>query len=129
MPTCIICEDEKLLREQLKETLAQTWPELIIAGEAEDGMTSAFALLVINIKILLLAFRLRHKWLSPIGYLNRKAAVDSSAFTSFASVFWKPLQCRLRLAHAAFCRFGEYCRRAGRISVGITLRGQVKFAA
>lgn len=41
MPTCIIVEDEKLLREQLKETLAQTWPELVIASEAEDGVTGA----------------------------------------------------------------------------------------
>jgi len=41
MPTCIICEDEDLLRLQLKETLAQTWPELIIAGEAGDGVTGS----------------------------------------------------------------------------------------
>ena len=41
MPICIICEDEVLLRAQLKETLAQTWPQLAIAGEAEDGMAGA----------------------------------------------------------------------------------------
>ncbi|MEQ1518396.1 MAG: response regulator, partial [Usitatibacteraceae bacterium] len=41
MPTCIIVEDEVILRSQLKETLAQTWPELTIAGEAADGMTGA----------------------------------------------------------------------------------------
>jgi DNA-binding LytR/AlgR family response regulator len=41
MPTCIICEDEVLLREQLKETLAQTWPELVIAGEAKDGVAGS----------------------------------------------------------------------------------------
>ena len=41
MPTCIICEDEVLLREQLKETLAQTWPELVIVGEGDDGVTGA----------------------------------------------------------------------------------------
>ena len=41
MPICIICEDEVLLREQLKQTLANTWPELVIAGEAEDGVTGA----------------------------------------------------------------------------------------
>ncbi len=41
MPTCIICEDEELLRSQLRETLAQTWPELVIAGEAGDGIAGS----------------------------------------------------------------------------------------
>jgi DNA-binding LytR/AlgR family response regulator len=41
MPTCIICEDEELLRSQLKETLTQTWPELTIVGEAGDGVTGS----------------------------------------------------------------------------------------
>jgi DNA-binding LytR/AlgR family response regulator len=41
MPTCIIVEDEAILRAQLKETLAQTWPELIVKGEAEDGIIGA----------------------------------------------------------------------------------------
>jgi DNA-binding LytR/AlgR family response regulator len=41
MPTCIICEDEAILTKQLKETLTQTWPELVIKGEAEDGVTGA----------------------------------------------------------------------------------------
>ncbi len=41
MPSCIVVEDERFLREQLKETLAQTWPELVVAGEAEDGIAGA----------------------------------------------------------------------------------------
>ena len=41
MSTCIICEDEELLRAQLKETLVQTWPELAIAGEAGDGLSGS----------------------------------------------------------------------------------------
>jgi DNA-binding LytR/AlgR family response regulator len=41
MTTCLLCEDEALLRAQLKETLAQTWPELEVRGEAEDGTTAA----------------------------------------------------------------------------------------
>jgi DNA-binding LytR/AlgR family response regulator len=41
MPTCIIVEDEVILRAQLKETLAQTWPELAIKDVAEDGVTGA----------------------------------------------------------------------------------------
>lgn len=41
MPTCIICEDEPLLRAQLKETLAAAWPELTVVGEAEDGIKAS----------------------------------------------------------------------------------------
>jgi DNA-binding LytR/AlgR family response regulator len=38
MPTALIAEDEPLLRRQLRETLAALWPDLVIAGEAEDGV-------------------------------------------------------------------------------------------
>lgn len=43
-PTAIIAEDEPLLREELKESLASLWPELRIAAEAEDGMDALRAL-------------------------------------------------------------------------------------
>lgn len=36
-PTALIAEDEPLMRERLKERLAQTWPELDIVAEAGDG--------------------------------------------------------------------------------------------
>lgn len=36
-PTALIAEDEPLMRERLKETLAQVWPELEIVAEASDG--------------------------------------------------------------------------------------------
>src|SRR4029434_8953123 len=36
-PTALIAEDEPLMRERLKEKLAEVWPELVIVGEAEDG--------------------------------------------------------------------------------------------
>jgi DNA-binding LytR/AlgR family response regulator len=35
--TALIAEDEPLLRKQLKVRLAQAWPELVIAAEAENG--------------------------------------------------------------------------------------------
>lgn len=37
MPRALIAEDEPLLRAQLKARLANAWPELQIAGEAETG--------------------------------------------------------------------------------------------
>lgn len=36
-PTAMIAEDEPLMRERLKEKLAEVWPELEIVAEAEDG--------------------------------------------------------------------------------------------
>jgi len=36
-PTALIAEDEPLMRERLKEKLAEVWPELVIVAEAEDG--------------------------------------------------------------------------------------------
>jgi DNA-binding LytR/AlgR family response regulator len=36
-PTAMIAEDEPLMRERLKEKLAEVWPELVIVAEAADG--------------------------------------------------------------------------------------------
>ncbi len=41
MPTAIIAEDEKLMRERLRAALARLWPELIIVGVAENGSQAA----------------------------------------------------------------------------------------
>jgi DNA-binding LytR/AlgR family response regulator len=37
MPTAILADDERLMREQLKLRLEQAWPELDIIGEAKNG--------------------------------------------------------------------------------------------
>jgi DNA-binding LytR/AlgR family response regulator len=37
-PTAIVAEDEETLRHQLVEQLGQLWPELLIVGEASDGV-------------------------------------------------------------------------------------------
>jgi DNA-binding LytR/AlgR family response regulator len=37
MPTAIIVDDEPLLRRELRETLADLWPELAVVGECGDG--------------------------------------------------------------------------------------------
>lgn len=36
-PTALIAEDEPLMRERLKEKLAEAWPELVVVAEAADG--------------------------------------------------------------------------------------------
>lgn len=38
MPTALICDDEPLMRANLREHLAMHWPELELAGEAPDGV-------------------------------------------------------------------------------------------
>ena len=37
MPTAIIADDERLMRDQLRMRLTQAWPELQIVGEAKNG--------------------------------------------------------------------------------------------
>jgi DNA-binding LytR/AlgR family response regulator len=37
MPTAIVCDDEPLMREALKEQLQQLWPELNVIDEADNG--------------------------------------------------------------------------------------------
>jgi DNA-binding LytR/AlgR family response regulator len=37
MPTAIIADDERLMRDQLRTRLEQVWPELEILGEAKNG--------------------------------------------------------------------------------------------
>ena len=37
MPTAIIADDERLMRDQLRLRLSQVWPELDIVGEARNG--------------------------------------------------------------------------------------------
>lgn len=37
MPTAIIADDERMMRDQLRLRLSQVWPELEIVGEAKNG--------------------------------------------------------------------------------------------
>ena len=37
MPTAIIADDERLMRDQLRLRLSEAWPELEILGEAKNG--------------------------------------------------------------------------------------------
>ena len=40
----IVAEDEPVLRVQLRRTLAELWPELVICAEAADGFEALRAL-------------------------------------------------------------------------------------
>src|SRR5258706_8698706 len=37
-PTAILAEDEKVLRDELRQRLSELWPELIVIGEAGTGI-------------------------------------------------------------------------------------------
>jgi DNA-binding LytR/AlgR family response regulator len=37
VPTAVIADDERLMREQIVARLKETWPELLIVGEASNG--------------------------------------------------------------------------------------------
>jgi len=43
-PTAVIAEDEPLLREEIRSTLTELWPELTICAEAADGLQAIEAL-------------------------------------------------------------------------------------
>ncbi len=43
-PTAVIAEDEPLLREEIRNTLTELWPELTICAEAADGLQAIEAL-------------------------------------------------------------------------------------
>jgi DNA-binding LytR/AlgR family response regulator len=54
-PTALIAEDEPLMRERLKEKLAEAWPELDIVAEAADGNQ---------------ALEMLHEWQPQIAFLD-----------------------------------------------------------
>jgi DNA-binding LytR/AlgR family response regulator len=54
-PTALIAEDEPLMRERLKEKLAEAWPELDIVALAADGNQ---------------ALELLHEWRPQIAFLD-----------------------------------------------------------
>ncbi|MEG1833671.1 MAG: LytTR family DNA-binding domain-containing protein [Burkholderiaceae bacterium] len=43
MPTAIIADDERLMRDQLRTRLAEVWPELQIVAEAKNGIEAVEA--------------------------------------------------------------------------------------
>jgi DNA-binding LytR/AlgR family response regulator len=43
-PTCVIAEDEPLVRREVRDTLVRAWPELVVLAEVGDGIEALAAL-------------------------------------------------------------------------------------
>ncbi|QIL69715.1 response regulator transcription factor [Diaphorobacter sp. HDW4B] len=57
-PRALIAEDEPLLAQSLQQSLAKAWPELQVAGIAEDGLSAVQMALNIRPDVLLLDIRM-----------------------------------------------------------------------
>ena len=58
VPTCLVAEDESLLRRSLIEQLARAWPELRIVAECEDGASAVEALAELEPDVAFLDIRM-----------------------------------------------------------------------
>lgn len=58
MSTCVIAEDESLLREALVQRLAEAWPELDIVAECADGGTALEAIAELQPDVAFLDIRM-----------------------------------------------------------------------
>ena len=58
VPTCLVAEDEALLRRSLVEHLAAAWPELRIVAECEDGASAVEALAELQPDVAFLDIRM-----------------------------------------------------------------------
>jgi len=82
MPTAIIAEDEKLMRERLRAALARVWPELIIVGVAENGGQAASLIAKHKPQIAFLDIRLPGK-----TGLEVAAELDDSTHIVFVTAY------------------------------------------
>lgn len=82
MPTAIIAEDEKLMRERLLAALARVWPELIIVGVAENGVQAASLIAKHKPQIAFLDIRLPGK-----TGLEVAAELDDSTHIVFVTAY------------------------------------------
>jgi DNA-binding LytR/AlgR family response regulator len=60
-PTAIIADDERLMREQLRRRLGDTWPELQIVGEAVNGSEAVEQVAALNPDLAFLDIRMPGK--------------------------------------------------------------------
>ena len=58
VPTCLVAEDESLLRRSLVEHLARAWPELRVVAECEDGASAVEALAELEPDVAFLDIRM-----------------------------------------------------------------------
>ena len=82
MPTAIIAEDEKLMRERLRAALARLWPELIIVGVAENGSQATLLIAKHKPQIAFLDIRMPGK-----TGLEVAAELDDSTHIVFVTAY------------------------------------------
>ena len=76
-PTCVVAEDEALLRASLLEHLARAWPELAVVAECEDGASAVEAIAELEPDVAFLDIRMP----GLTGLEVAAAAVESSPRT------------------------------------------------
>ncbi|GAB2622968.1 LytR/AlgR family response regulator transcription factor [Novilysobacter erysipheiresistens] len=81
-PTCVVAEDEALLREALVEQLRQAWPALQIVAECEDGASAVEALAEYRPDVAFLDIRMP----GLTGLEVAAAAADASPHTRIVFV-------------------------------------------
>lgn len=81
-PTCVIAEDEALLREGLLRLLRDAWPELRVVAECEDGASALEALAEHRPQVAFLDIRMP----GLSGLEVAAAAVEASARTQIVFV-------------------------------------------
>src|SRR5688500_17659084 len=77
VPTCLVAEDESLLRRSLVEHLGRAWPQLRIVAECEDGASAVEALAELEPDVAFLDIRMP----GLTGMEVAAAAVESSPRT------------------------------------------------
>jgi len=85
-PSAVIAEDEPIVRRELRETIAQLWPELTVLAEVGDGLEAVAALESLRPSILFLDINMPGlNGLEVAERLNGKAhVVFVTAFDQYA---------------------------------------------
>jgi len=81
-PTCLVAEDESILRRSLVEHLAKAWPELRVVAECEDGASAVEALAELEPDVAFLDIRMP----GLTGLEVAAAAADASPRTRIVFV-------------------------------------------
>src|SRR3546814_1794665 len=90
-PTCVIAEDEEILRSALESLLREAWPELSIVASCDDGGSAVEAIAEHQPDVAFLDIRM-----PGLTGLEVASAARSEEHTS-------ELQSLMRISYAVFC--------------------------